>query len=165
MPDGQTLADRAAAHGVIASYFALCDQPQRAVMRDFRSLFTADAVWEGLGARYASRHGRIASGDAIAAALNKALAGDGAYRFNLHQLSTELWDNDIPGLAGSWLMTQHAALTNGETYCAVADIRVRFAKEGGTWRIARFSTRNLMMLPVPGGLGDDPDLAGLDSLA
>ena len=165
MPELVDLQRRAGAQSVMLTYFALCDRPRRTPLCDYRSLFTDDAVWEGLGERYASRFGRFVGGDAIAAALHNALDVACDYRFNLHQLTNELWAETGQDLQGSWLLMQYATLSSGESYRAVADIRVHFALQTEAWRIARFTSRNLMMTPMPDGLGDDPALADEGSLA
>ncbi|MBV2149806.1 nuclear transport factor 2 family protein [Sphingobium sp. AS12] len=145
-------------------YFALCDRPRRVGQTSYGDLFSANAIWEGVGGRYAERFGRFEGRDAIAGAMRLALDETPSYRFNLHLLTNELW---MPGsaLTGAWLLQQFSVLNDERAIEATAEIRVTFDVAGGAVTIARFRTRNLMWREAVDGIGENADLAGLEELS
>jgi hypothetical protein len=155
---------RRLASACLHRYFALCDRPRRVGWTSYDSLFSANAAWEGVGARYAQRFGRIDGRDAIASAMQLALDEAQNYRFNLHLLTNELWAPG-PTLAGSWILQQYSVLTDGSAVEAIADVRVSFDMAGDEVTIARFRTRSLIWREIVDGLGEAPDLAGMKELS
>lgn len=150
--------DCAAARVTLTQYVALCDVPRVRQPVDFEDLFTQDAIWEGVGPRYAAKFGAHHGRPTIVAALTRMLDEEQPFTFNVHALTTEHFLLDADGLSGSWLMFQATTDRAGHSHMALARLGVRFRFEQARWRIARFTTCNLMSIETPGGLGVDPDL-------
>jgi hypothetical protein len=145
-----------AIRSVILSYFNACDVPRFDFDGNYTSLFTEDAVWEGVGDRYASKFGRLEGRAVIVSALETALDKKHSFRFNHHLLSNELIRMVSSEQAiGSWSMTQMSTAATGESTWALSRIEADFRIEYAAWRIAHFSTRNLFLKVVPGGWNED----------
>lgn len=141
-----------AIRSVMLAYFNACDVPRFDFDHDYVRLFTADAIWEGVGERYAAKFGRLDGGAAIVAALEAVLDKTPAFQFNHHMLSNERIDIALPDHAtGTWSMTQMTTSLSGEASLALARIAVKFQNVGGAWRIAHFTTRNLCFKVIEGG--------------
>jgi hypothetical protein len=145
-----------AVRSVILAYFNACDVPRFGFDGDYASLFTKDAVWEGVGDRYAFKFGRLEGRAAIVSALEVALDTNHSFRFNHHLLCNERVHVVSPKQAtGSWSMTQMSTAATGESSCALSRIEADFRIENTAWRISHFRTRNLFLKAVPGGWNDD----------
>ena len=85
----QRLEASLGAQTTLARYMQLCDQPctDRAFPQ-LPDLFSPDAVWEGIGPRYAGKFGRHVGPAAIAAFVGAYLAPSPHFKRNLHFLAS-----------------------------------------------------------------------------
>ncbi len=137
---------------VILAYFNACDVPRFDFDGDYGRLFTEDAIWEGVGEKYAAKFGRLDGRLEIVAALQTVMDIDRSFVFNHHLLSNEMISVvAINHASGSWSMMQMSTLGTGESIRALSRIEADFRIEEGVWRIAHFRTRNLFYKIVPDG--------------
>ncbi|MGY0056716.1 nuclear transport factor 2 family protein [Streptomyces sp. LZ34] len=130
-------------------YLALCDVPASAE-GELADLFTEDAVWEGGGAAYAEKFGRIEGREAIVGMLSAYLPPNPHFRANVHLLfpgTVEINDN---AAHGSWRMQQLSRDDSGDAEIAVARLEVTFRLDPDRPRISAFRTERLFSAPLPG---------------
>lgn len=146
----QRLESEAAVRRLVADYMALCDVPgPQGLAEALAELFCSDAVWEGKGARYAAKFGRLEGRGAIVRMLLEYLPPNTHFQFNGHFLAGERIDVHGDGAEGHWLMQQFSHYDSAASELIVARLRLAFRCEAGTWRIARFSTERLHACPLP----------------
>jgi hypothetical protein len=145
------LEGAAAARTTMARYMALCDVPSGALDGEsLGSLFTADAVWEGIGKQYTSKFGRLEGREAIVAMLARYLPPAPHFATNVHFLTSESIDMMTPARAkGRWIMLQASGYVDERAELIGARLEVDFvpAPEGSAWRIAHFRTERLFDAP------------------
>jgi hypothetical protein len=125
-------------------YMACCDVPGPADCADrLCQLFTADAVWEGIGERYVSKFGRLQGREQVLAMLLAYLPPHSHFHTNGHFLSGERIQVDGERAEGEWLMQQISRYDTGRSELLVARIRMRMSFQGRRWAIAYFSTERL----------------------
>ena len=131
-------------------YMVLCDALDAASPLDeLAGLFTRDAVWEGVGEKYAASFGRIDGRDAIAAMMAKYMVEPAHFALNVHFLTSETICVEAPDAAtGTWVMLQTSTFAGGASHLNAARLTIDFAREGGVWRMAHFRTENLFSRPV-----------------
>ena len=130
-------------------YMALCDVPGPAERADaLGRLFCDDALWQGIGSRYALKFGRIEGREAIVAMLMGYLPPHPHFRFNAHFLSGERITVDGDQARGRWLMQQLSRYDSGQSEAIVAALSLEFRQVAGAWRIASFTTERLDMCPL-----------------
>lgn len=145
-----------AVRAVISAYFNACDIPRFNFDGNYDRLFTKDAIWEGVGERYAAKFGRLDGRSKIAAALQAAMDDDFSFEFNHHLLSNEMIRAvSANQVTGSWSMTQMSTPKKGDSIWALSRIEADFRIEDDAWRIAHFRTRNLFYKIVPDGWNHD----------
>lgn len=149
------LEAESACRAVIARYMALCDTlgPDTS-MASLGELFTHDATWTGKGARYGAAFGTHRGRDAILAMLGAYRGPPPHFAMNAHYLASETIRIDGETAEGGWMMLQCATYADGRSDLRSARLKIGFAREAETWRIARFETENLFGRPV--GRWDDP---------
>lgn len=149
----QRLEAASAARNTLGRYMALCDQPcDDRSFPQLGDLFTADAVWEGVGQRYAEAFGRQSGRAAIAAFLDGYLAPSPHFKRNLHFLTSEQIDvaADCAQARGQWLMLQISTYGHGGAEAISARLDIDFAFAGnGRWLISHFRTQRLDCAPWP----------------
>jgi len=139
----EALEAEAAIRRVMAEYMRLCDRLDASTPMDqLGDLFTVDAVWTGVGARYATAFGSHHGRAAILAMLD-GYRTPPHFVFNAHFLTSESIEVDGPRARGRWLMLQTATYASGTSDLRSARLDVEFASDGERWRISRFSTENL----------------------
>jgi hypothetical protein len=147
----QSLEAAQAVQNTLARYMHLCDQPcADDAFPQLPDLFTADAVWEGIGPHYAGKFGRHVGPAAIAAFVGSYLAPSTHFKRNLHFLtSPSLTVADDAGSAhGQWLMLQLSAYGAGGAETITARLTVDFRPDrDGRWLIAHFCTERLESVP------------------
>ncbi|CAD6560899.1 hypothetical protein LMG27952_07287 [Paraburkholderia hiiakae] len=140
-----------AARKTMARYMALCDVPSGALDGEsLASLFTADAVWEGIGPQYTSKFGRIEGRDAIVAMLARYLPPAPHFATNVHFLTSESIEMVTPARAsGRWIMLQASGYVDERAELIGARLEVDFvpAPDASTWLIAHFRTERLFDAP------------------
>jgi len=135
----------------VTRYMELCDTLAPATPLDeLAALFTADAVWEGKGARYAGSFGGYRGREAIAAMFRGYMTEPPHFAMNAHFLCSEAIavDEDVQGADARWLMLQTSTFASGASHLNAARLSLRMAVEDGAWRIAHFQTENVFSRPV-----------------
>ncbi|PZU10770.1 nuclear transport factor 2 family protein [Sphingomonas sp.] len=152
------LESESAVRAVMTRYMALCDDLTRAgAMDDLSVLFTAHAVWRGVGGKYAQAYGGYDGRDAIMAMFRRHIGPPAHFVFNAHFLTSEAITvaPDAQTASGHWMLIQTARYASGMCELRSARITARFAQDGEDWRIALFETENLFARPVD--LWDAPE--------
>lgn len=130
-------------------YMVLCDAlDAHTPLDELAGLFTQDAVWEGKGAKYAQSFGGYRGREAIAAMFAAYMKPPAHFALNVHFLTSELIEVRDDAVFGSWVMLQTSTFAGGASHLNAARLSVRFAEEGGQWRMAHFQTENLFSRPV-----------------
>ncbi|MEX5688950.1 nuclear transport factor 2 family protein [Pseudomonas silesiensis] len=129
---------------LLSRYMSLCDVPGPAERTDaLAQLFGDDAVWQGLGSRYAVKFGRLEGREAIVAMLMGYLPPNPHFQFNAHFLSGEQITVDGHQAKGRWLMQQLSRYDSGKSELIVAALNLEFLWQAGAWRISSFTTERL----------------------
>ncbi|HIC7211005.1 nuclear transport factor 2 family protein [Burkholderia stabilis] len=149
-----TLEAERAVRATITRYMALCDVPEDAGDGPgLAGLFTADAVWEGIGPQYAHKFGRLEGTAAIVAMLRRYLPPDPHFSANLHFLTSESIDvdDDRTCARGRWIMLQASRYADGTAELIAARLTVDFAPaaDGPAWLIRHFRTERVLDGPWP----------------
>lgn len=130
-------------------YMVLCDAlDARTPLDELAGLFTADAIWEGKGAKYAKSFGGYRGREAIRAMFAGYMTEPAHFALNVHFLCSELIRVESDEANGSWVMLQTSTFASGASHLNAARLTVRFREEEGTWRMAHFQTENLFGRPV-----------------
>ena len=130
-------------------YMVLCDALDASTPLDeLAGLFTADARWEGKGAKYAKSFGGYRGREAIRAMFAGYMTEPAHFALNVHFLCSELIRVEGDEANGSWVMLQTSTFASGASHLNAARLTVRFREEEGTWRMAHFQTENLFGRPV-----------------
>jgi len=143
-----------AVRATITRYMALCDVPEDAGDGPpLAGLFTADAVWEGIGPQYARKFGRLEGTAAIVAMLRRYLPPDPHFSANLHFLTSEsiAVGTENASARGRWIMLQASRYADGTAELIAARLTVDFspASDGSTWLIRHFRTERVLDGPWP----------------
>ncbi|AXF24383.1 polyketide cyclase [Burkholderia pyrrocinia] len=143
-----------AVRATITRYMALCDVPEDAGDGPpLAGLFTADAVWEGIGPQYARKFGRLEGTAAIVAMLRRYLPPDPHFSANLHFLTSESIEVGTGNATarGRWIMLQASRYASGTAELIAARLTVDFApaSDGSTWLIRHFRTERVLDGPWP----------------
>lgn len=139
---------------LMARYMELCDQlDENTSVEAIGALFTEDAVWEGRGARYRGSFGRHAGRAAIEQMFASYCGSPAHFTLNAHFLTSDSIRTSGETAHGSWMMLQTSSFQTG-SHLTAARLEVDFRRVGETWRIARFTTRNIFGRPV--SAWDDP---------
>ncbi|HYF89122.1 nuclear transport factor 2 family protein [Azospirillum sp.] len=148
----------AAVRACMVRYMALCDALTPATPLDeLAGLFTRDAVWEGIGEKYAKTFGRIIGRAALRGMFARYMLEPSHFALNVHFLTSELISITGPESAeGSWIMLQTSTFTAGGSHLNAARLTVDFRLEEGAWRMSHFRTENLFSRPVDGWNRTDP---------
>ena len=147
------------ARRLLGRYMFLCDSPlpepgptQEERAREIGKLFTADAVWEGVGGTHGAQFGRHIGPDAIATHMTGFYTASNPRQiFNTHYLCSEqLWAT-ADGAEGQWVQFQPWIYDDGTSLLRSSRLHVRFRPTDDGWRIARYRTENLFVAPLPDG--------------
>ncbi|HHL4078279.1 nuclear transport factor 2 family protein [Burkholderia sola] len=143
-----------AVRATIARYMALCDVPEAAGEGpSLAELFTADAVWEGIGPQYARKFGRLEGPAAIVTMLGRYLPPDPHFSANLHFLTSESIEIGAghASARGRWIMLQASRYADGSAELIAARLTIDFAPaaNGATWLIRHFRTERVLDGPWP----------------
>jgi hypothetical protein len=142
------LESQVAIRAVMADYMRLCDHLDASTpMEELGDLFTPDAVWEGIGARYGKAFGGHHGRDAIVAMLDR-YRDPPHFSMNAHFLTSETITVDGNAAQGQWMMLQTSTYSTGSSDLRSARLRVSFARQTSRWRISRFQTENIFSRPV-----------------
>jgi len=149
------LEGASAVRRTMARYMALCDVPSGALNGEsLGRLFTADALWEGIGPQYTSKFGHIEGREAIVAMLARYLPPEPHFATNVHFLTSESIDMLTPVRAkGRWIMLQASGYVDDRAELIGARLEVDFVPASETsadasgWLIAHFRTERLFDAP------------------
>jgi ketosteroid isomerase-like protein len=144
-----------------ARYMYLCDTPCPEAGADtdaerinrIVSLYTEDAIWEGVGAYYDNQFGRSIGREAI----RKHFEGfwgqkrDPALVLNVHYLTTEDISVDGAAATGHWVHMQPWIFSDGKSLLRSSRLWNCFRKVDGHWLISRTRTENVFVAPLPSG--------------
>jgi len=131
-------------------YMLLCDQLGiDSSLDELMDLFAADAIWEGVGDKYAGAFGRLSGQPAIRQMFAKYLVEPAHFALNVHFLTSELIRLVTEDAAtASWVMLQTSTFNNGDSHLNAARLTVDFRCDAGAWRMTHFRTENLFSRPV-----------------
>ena len=145
----QRLENEHAVRTCMNRYMALCDAlDARTPLDELAGLFTADAIWEGKGTKYAKSFGGYRGREAIRAMFAGYMTEPAHFALNVHFLCSELIRVEGDEASGSWVMLQSSTFASGASHLNAARLTVRFREEEGAWRMAHFQTENLFGRPV-----------------
>jgi hypothetical protein len=149
-------ADRAI-RNVLSRYMTLCDQPcTDTATPQLGDLFTADAVWEGIGELYTKTFGQQQGRDQIVAFLNAYLAPNPHFKKNIHYLTSDHIVVDGSTAHGQWIMLQISTYENDTSEAIGARLNIDFSQNAeGLWQMAHFRTQRLFSAPW------NPDIDGM----
>ncbi|MCZ2898821.1 nuclear transport factor 2 family protein [Burkholderia thailandensis] len=147
-----TLEAERAIRATMARYMSLCDVPALASDRAaLAALFTADAVWEGVGPQYARKFGRLRGPDEIVAMLQRYLPPASHFTTNVHFLTSETIDVDVGDATGRgcWTLLQASDYVDAPAELIAARLTVDFSPNpaGDAWLIRHFRTERLFDAP------------------
>ncbi|MER5748611.1 nuclear transport factor 2 family protein [Streptomyces sp. NPDC002088] len=132
------------AHEVLTRYLELCDVPRPSdETGSLEDLFTADAVWEGVGPLYSARFGRTTGPEEIAAMLSAHLPPNPHFRANVHLLHPGTTYVDGDEVRGRWLMQQLSRYDTGAAELVVARLELAFRIDEDRARISHFRTERV----------------------
>ncbi|NWL19044.1 nuclear transport factor 2 family protein [Pseudomonas umsongensis] len=130
-------------------YMELCDHlGVNSPLDELAGLFTEDAVWEGKGPRYEKAFGGYRGRESIKAMFATYMVDPAHFVLNVHFLTSELIRVREDHADATWIMLQTSTFASGGSHLNSARLSVKFASEGGVWRIAHFQTENLFSRPV-----------------
>lgn len=147
----------AEARRVIGRYMFLCDVPfptgdmaPAARAQAIASLFTEDAVWEGVGGAHGAQFGQHVGQSAIAAHFVRFYGKlDPKQVFNTHYLCTEQLRSVEGGAEGFWVQFQPWADDRGDSIVRSSRLHVRFRQTTENVKIAHYRTENLFIGDLP----------------
>lgn len=140
----ERIETREAVHRVMCRYMELCDVPSvQFSAKELGSLFTRDAVWEGVGSDYAHKFGKRQGRREIVGMLTAYLPPSSHFRGNAHLLGNEQIDVDGPTAQGRWVMQQLSRYEDESAELLVARITAECEVRDGAARISHFTTQKL----------------------
>ena len=140
----RVLEAESAVRHLLSRYMFLCDVPGPETREsELGQLFCQDAVWQGVGSRYALKFGRLDGRKAIVAMLMSYLPPAPHFLSNMHFLSGEQISVDGFQAKGRWVMQQLSRYESGQSGSIVAALSVEFLWEADAWRISSFSTERV----------------------
>lgn len=154
-----------------ARYMHLCDTPcpEPGVDDDATridrivSLYTEDAVWEGVGSYYDGQFGQSVGHAAIRRHFENfwGQKRDPALVLNVHYLTSEQIHVQGDTAEGQWVHMQPWLYADGSSLLRSSRLNNAFRNTDAGWRIARTRTENVFVAPLPVGWAES---AGLTSV-
>jgi hypothetical protein len=130
-------------------YMHLCDQLDVGFdLGQLLQLFTEQAVWQGMGRRYANTFGQYQGREAIAAMFEKYTRPPAHFDLNVHVLGNELITVEGDSGNGSWVLVQTASFSSGKSQLSCARITAEFQRVADVWKISLFQTESLFNRPM-----------------
>lgn len=142
------LESEAAIRRLVARYFAICDDlGPDTPFEELGELFSENALWEGKG-RYAKAFGRYDGRAAIVEMIRSYSLPAPHFAMTAHFFSSENLSASGDTGSGQWMMLQTSDYSDGTSDFRSARLNMKFAREGGVWRIAHFRTENIFSRQV-----------------
>ena len=134
----------------INRYMEICDGLDAETdLAELMALFDADAIWEGIGEKYAKSFGRYVSQHAILKMFQSYTQQESHFVMNAHFVSSEQIYIDADQANASWLMLQTSTFRDGSSHLNAAKLTVKFKQQhDGNWKISHFQTENIFSRPV-----------------
>jgi hypothetical protein len=130
-------------------YMSLCDVLDVGFdLSLLMDLFTSEAVWQGVGKRYAKTFGVYKGHDAIAKMFEKYTLPPAHFALNSHYLTNEFITVSEQSATGTWLLLQTATFHDGRSQLSSAKLTVEFMLDREQWKIKYFQTESLFNRPV-----------------
>lgn len=153
-----------AIRSTMARYMELCDRlDANTPLDELVGLFTADTVWRGKGARYASTFGAVHGREALKTMFSAYTGVPPHFALNVHFLCSEDIHvaDDATRASGDWVMLQTSTYADGRSHLASARLSTQWRWDtsdphGAAWRIAVFETESLFSRPVDHWQADVP---------
>ena len=140
----ETLEGESQVRRLMARYMDLCDVPRAAThVSQLAQLFSADAIWEGVGSQTAQTFGQHRGRDAVAAFVAGYLPPSEHFRLNLHYLTSESIVVDGSTAQGQWIMQQICTYADRRSELFGTRLNIDFRCVDGVWLIAHFRTQRL----------------------
>ncbi|ALS66631.1 MULTISPECIES: nuclear transport factor 2 family protein [Pandoraea] len=151
------LAAEADIRRIVARYMFLCDIPLPATgvaledrVKEIVSLYSEDAIWEGVGAHYNAQFGRFVGREQIYAHLSKFFEPrDPKMILNCHYLTSEQIHVRGETAEGQWVHFQPWIFEDGSSVLRSSRINNAFKKVDGVWKMSRYRTENVYIAPLP----------------
>jgi ketosteroid isomerase-like protein len=149
-----------------ARYMFLCDTPlpEYGLASDaervdaIMELYTADAVWEGVGEYYDGQFGRAEGATAIRKHFEGFWSPDRTpgLVLNCHYLTSEQIHVSGDTADGQWVHMQPWLFADGSGLLRSSRLNNGFRKESdGQWKITRTRTENVFVAPLPDRFASD----------
>jgi len=140
----KTLEGESQVRRLMARYMDLCDVPRAAThISELAQLFSADAIWEGVGSQTAQTFGQHRGRDAVATFVAGYLPPSEHFRLNLHYLTSESIVVDGSAAQGQWIMQQICTYADRRSELFGTRLNIDFRCVDGVWLIAHFRTQRL----------------------
>jgi hypothetical protein len=140
----ETLEGESQVRRLMARYMDLCDVPKATThVSQLAQLFSADAIWEGVGSQTAQTFGQHRGRDAVAAFVAGYLPPSEHFRLNLHYLTSESIVVDGSTAYGQWIMQQISTYADQRSELFGTRLNIDFRRVDGLWLIAHFRTQRL----------------------
>ncbi len=149
---------------IVARYMFLCDVPMpepgsqgvKERIEAILSLYTDDAIWEGVGPYYTNQFGRSVG----RAGLFKHFSGffeprEPAMLLNCHYLTSEQIHVRGNEATGQWVHFQPWIFSDGSSVLRSSRLNNKFRKVDGVWKMSRYRTENVFVAPLPSGWAEN----------
>lgn len=153
----RALRAEAEARRVLMEYMYLCDTPYPIFGGELEdrvtavaSVFTEDAIWEGVGGAHGQQFGQNVGRQAIADHMRRFYGGNHATQiFNTHYVSSgQVWVTEN-GAEGIWPQFQPWIYADGKSLIRSSRVHVKFRETADGWKICHYRTENLFIGDLP----------------
>ena len=125
-------------------YMTLCDSLGEGFeLQKLTDLFSENAVWRGVGSRYAKTFGEYQGRENISDMFKKYTTAPAHFAMNAHFLCNELIDVQGDEATGGWMLIQPSTFSDGKSQLSCARLTVGFVRQEGNWLIEAFCTENI----------------------
>lgn len=130
-------------------YMEICDVLNAETdLTELMALFTEDAIWEGIGKRYAKSFGQLKGKSAIHQMFESYTQKDAHFVMNAHFVNSEQIKVTEHAALGKWMMLQTSSFQDGASHLNAAKLTIDFKQENGDWKISHFRTENIFSRAV-----------------
>ena len=125
-------------------YMEICDVlDANTDLNELMDLFTEDAIWEGIGKRYAKSFGQLKGKDMIHEMFRAYTQKDAHFVMNAHFVNSEQIQIQGNQAFAKWMMLQTSSFQSGQSHLNAAKLSVDFKQQDGHWKISHFRTENI----------------------